>query len=397
MFERATLPGEDLAQRAASAGKTRVYLDLTHLGRHVTGIERVSIEQFEKVTFEKADVRPIRSSGLASMIWKQQVALPWLALIDRRALFVFPGFPPSPLFRFAKSRVLHYVHDLFLITRPQDLSLKAALYMAWPFRMAVKGLSFFAVNSEKTASDLRDFARENARIALYRPFVRNVFGLSPDGRSSRNAKPEPLKIVMIGTIEPRKNYSAAGKIAGAMKQAGFPDTQLHVIGREGWGNDLAELKSRADVTVHGYLSLEAARSVIEEADVYLSTSHDEGLGLPLLEGQFAGLPVVAADLPVFREALGESGTYIDPARPEHAANRIAQLIRSPSGVSERRPGPSPTSTAGTNWPAKTPAARAACLQGRWRRLSQLKNDGSERLRSGTACLIKPPSCRAACG
>ena len=48
---------------AAARTPNRVYLDLTHLGRHVTGIERVSIEQFEKVDFESADVIPVRSSG----------------------------------------------------------------------------------------------------------------------------------------------------------------------------------------------------------------------------------------------------------------------------------------------------------------------------------------------
>ena len=33
---------------ASTPAPTRVFIDLTHLGRHVTGIERVSIEQFEK-------------------------------------------------------------------------------------------------------------------------------------------------------------------------------------------------------------------------------------------------------------------------------------------------------------------------------------------------------------
>ena len=73
-----------------------VFIDLTHLGRHVTGIERVSIEQFEKVDFAGATVTHVRSSGVLSMIWRQQVWLPLLALLNPTATFVFPGFPPSP-------------------------------------------------------------------------------------------------------------------------------------------------------------------------------------------------------------------------------------------------------------------------------------------------------------
>ena len=66
----------------------RVFLDLTHVGRHVTGIERVAIEQFEKVAFEGAELQPVKARGIASMIFKQQIVLPLLALIHPRAVCV---------------------------------------------------------------------------------------------------------------------------------------------------------------------------------------------------------------------------------------------------------------------------------------------------------------------
>ena len=50
--------------------RQRVYLDLTHVGRHVTGIERIAIELFEKVDFENADVIAVRAKGLVSLILK---------------------------------------------------------------------------------------------------------------------------------------------------------------------------------------------------------------------------------------------------------------------------------------------------------------------------------------
>ncbi len=310
----------------SSVEPTRVYLDLTHLGRHVTGIERVSIEQFEKQSFRGADLRPVRSHGVLSMIWRQQVMLPLLALLHPHALFVFPGFPPSPLFLLVRRRTLLYVHDLFLITRRQDLSLKAKLYMALPFRLAVKGLKYFMANSEKTRAELLAHAASDASVALYRPVVRNVFSLSSEGRAERSANPAPLRIIMVGTIEPRKNYAAALAIRAQLEQRGFAGCELHIVGREGWGDAMAALRADPNVRLHGYLSLADAKSVIEAADLYLCTSHDEGLGLPLIEAQFAGLPVVAPDTAVFREVLGVSGTFIDSADPAAAADRIAALL-----------------------------------------------------------------------
>jgi len=303
-----------------------VYLDLTHLGRHVTGIERVAIELFERRTFEGAVLKPVRSRGIVSMILMQQVWLPLLALFNPSARFVFPGFPPSPLFVFARSRTTLYVHDLFLITRRPDLSLKARLYMAWPFKFAVSHLQHFLVNSEKTRGELVPFIRPDATAGLYRPGVRNVFDLDGKRRDARDGALAPIRIVSVGTVEPRKNYSAAAAIAARLNMLHKGGAELHIVGRDGWGPDAERLTGNAHVTVHGFLPAAQAKAVIERADVYLCTSHDEGLGLPLLEVQYAGLPVVAPDKPVFREVLGSSGTFVDPSDPDAAAAQILALV-----------------------------------------------------------------------
>ena len=54
-----------------------------------------------------------------------------------------------------------------------------------------------------------------------------------------------------------------------------------------------------------------------------------GLGLPLLEVQYAGLVVVAPDQAVFREVLGSSGIFIPPDDAGAAAAIIAAALRSP--------------------------------------------------------------------
>lgn len=314
---------------ANTAAKSRVYLDLTHLGRHVTGIERVSIEQFEKAQFEAADIIALRSTGVLSMIVRQQLWLPLLAVLHPSAQFAFPGFPPSPFFALIPNRVLMYVHDTFLLTRKGDLSIKARLYMAPQFALAVRRLTRFLVNSEKTRGDLKGFARADASIDLYRPAAANHFDLDSAPRLNRPDLATPLKLVCLGTVEPRKNYGAALAILDKIRKTYDANAELHIIGRAGWGNDADLISMHDGVTVHGYLPAGGVRKVLEDADIYLCTSHDEGLGLPLLEAQFAGLPVVAPDQAVFREVLGSSGTFIDPSQPAAAAATIQNLVSSP--------------------------------------------------------------------
>jgi glycosyltransferase involved in cell wall biosynthesis len=198
--------------------------------------------------------------------------------------------------------------------------------MAEPFRLAVRRLPWFLVNSEDTRRKLAAFCRPDARTTLYRPQVRNVFGLHPGGRAGRPARPTHLRLVTLGTVEPRKNFLAAAGIAAALAGHGFDRVTLDIVGRKGWGEDWDKLSPIPDVTLHGYQTTKDAAAIIDGADAFICTSHEEGLGLPLLEAQYAGLPVVAPDQPVFREVLGATGLYIDTRNPRSAAQIIASSL-----------------------------------------------------------------------
>jgi glycosyltransferase involved in cell wall biosynthesis len=305
------------------AHSTRVYVDQTHLGRAVTGIERITLELFSADALAPLNVIPVSARGTAAMMMTQMFLLPALLARSPSAILLCPGFPPSPLLLPFGARVVPYVHDVFLLSRRRDLNRRAKLYMAEPFRLAVHRLPGFLVNSEDTRRKLATFCRPDAKILLYRPQVRNVFDLRADDRARRAARPSHLRLVALGTVEPRKNFLAATNIATALAGRGFGRVTLDIVGRNGWGDDWARLAALPGVTMHGYQTTEVAAAIIAAADAFICTSHEEGLGLPLLEAQYAGLPVIAPDQPVFREALGASGLYVDPQDPAAAADAIA--------------------------------------------------------------------------
>ncbi len=311
-----------------------IFVDHTHLGRTVTGLERITQELFSAEALAPLPIHPVRSSGTLGLILAQQLKIPALLAADRKAILIAPGFPPSiPASLFGR-RVVPYIHDCFLITRPQDLNRRAALYMAPAFRRAVTTLPWFLVNSKTTASELAAFSRPDAEITLYRPTVRDVFAIGAEASARaavarRVEKGGRLDLIALGTIEPRKNLAAAADIVAALRRAHGWDARLHLVGRPGWGGEADRLKDREGVVLHGYAAPERVRELLAEAHVFLSTSHDEGLGLPLLEAQYAGLPVVAPDKAVFREVLGESGRFVDPAAPAAAAAAIDALVTRP--------------------------------------------------------------------
>jgi glycosyltransferase involved in cell wall biosynthesis len=306
-----------------------IVIDRTHMGRRASGIERITEEQFSQDALAPLPVAAAEcSSSRATVALQQTFALPARALRDPASVWVFPGYPPSPAFAFLRERAVVYIHDLFLMTRRQDLNTSAKIYSAAPFTLAVKTFRYFLTNSLTTAAALREHVGTDAVILPYRPEVRNVFGLAPRV-ACKAAEEAPIKLGCVGTVEPRKNYRAAARICSHLAKILGQPVELHIIGRPGWGSDYAALAQMPHVRLHGFLPDAEAARVIGTFDVVLSTSHDEGLGLPLLELQYAGMPAVAPDQPVFREVLGPAGTFIDPADERAAALTIAALIASP--------------------------------------------------------------------
>src|SRR5262249_7550236 len=160
---------------------------------------------------------------------------------------------------------------------------------------------------ETTLRRLAPRVAPDARIVLYRPTVSNVFGLAPASRQDVPESDAPLVVGALGTVEPRKNFRAAAEICHHLGEVLGHPVELHIIGRRGWGGEFEALSRLPHVRLHGFLPDDAAGAVIGNFDLFLCTSRDEGLGLPLLETQFAGVPVIAPDHDVFREVLRRSG------------------------------------------------------------------------------------------
>ena len=65
-----------------------------------------------------------------------------------------------------------------------------------------------------------------------------------------------------------------------------------------------------------------------EASLFVFLSLDEGFGMPCLEALHFGTPILASDIPVFREILRDQAWYADPHSVDAAAAAIAGALES---------------------------------------------------------------------
>jgi alpha-1,3-rhamnosyl/mannosyltransferase len=124
----------------------------------------------------------------------------------------------------------------------------------------------------------------------------------------------------VGTLQPRKNYEALLRAYDRLPPSIRSDRQLVIVGKYGWGAEAlrAELVERRRDGRCVWLDYEddaALRALYAGAGAFVFPTWSEGFGLPALEALAAGLPVVASDLPVLREVVGDNAIFVDPDTP----------------------------------------------------------------------------------
>jgi len=110
--------------------------------------------------------------------------------------------------------------------------------------------------------------------------------------------------------------------------AALPGYTLHLLSRI-TPERRAELEKLvppgARVKFHNGVTDEEYHALLRTATALVSLSRAEGYGLPLVEAMSLGTPVIASDIPIFREVGGDAALYVDPESPEQFAGAVHTL------------------------------------------------------------------------
>jgi glycosyltransferase involved in cell wall biosynthesis len=114
----------------------------------------------------------------------------------------------------------------------------------------------------------------------------------------------------------------------------LPNIKLHLVGR---GNDkyFASLAKKEgveeQVIFHSWVTQSKAASYYKSADICVFPSRHEGFGIVILEAMASGTPVIASDIPSFREILsdGVDGRLFEKEDAEALAEAIIALYNNP--------------------------------------------------------------------
>jgi glycosyltransferase involved in cell wall biosynthesis len=197
--------------------------------------------------------------------------------------------------------------------------------------------------SKATADDLADWLDKNS-AGRVRPFKISVAhngansdkkhmaqGLRPHARATLDQLSGSSNFLMVGTIEPRKGHVQVLDAFENLWSRGV-NVNLILVGKQGWMvEDLIErLRQHPELNKKIYwlegINDAELDAVYAGSTCLIAASYGEGFGLPLIEAAQHKLPMIARDIPVFREVAGEHAFYFNALVPEKLAQSVEQWL-----------------------------------------------------------------------
>lgn len=218
-----------------------------------------------------------------------------------------------PIIRKPGLKTIVTVHDLGSEYLPKMHQIKQRLYLSFMQKVQLKSATKIIAVSKATKEDLID------RIGIDPQKITVIY----EGYNKKLFKPINYKLstnnyfLFVGTVQPRKNLT---RVIQAFSRVILSDKRrisLVIAGQKGWMSDeIYKLPKKLGIENRvkflGYVPDEKLPKLYAGAIALVFPSLFEGFGLPILEAQACGCPVITSNISSMPEIAGKGAILVDP-------------------------------------------------------------------------------------
>ncbi|MBE5881055.1 MAG: glycosyltransferase family 4 protein [Lachnospiraceae bacterium] len=285
-------------------------------------------EAYENVSFTVLE-------GKDKLYFNQVVLLKYLnkTKADR---YVFIAFPAPLLFR--KKNSTSVIFDMVCWDCPETMTTKAKYYFRAGITHAAKISDQIITISEFSKKRIvQRFPKVSDKIHIVYCGVdeqyieeteKNVTEESLEAVRGKYNLPENY-ILCLSTVEPRKNMRLLIEAYDELIQEGKITEKLVIVGRKGWKVEkLLEGVSKActsNIVFTGFVDGEDLPIIYRAAKCFVFPSLYEGFGMPPLEAMACGTKVLASDIEVAKEVLGNYVFYFESGDKQSLCDKLVEI------------------------------------------------------------------------
>ncbi len=339
-----TLPSVMPSVMPSDMPTPRLFLDVTatYKSKINTGVQRV-IRELCRYGKEGGELAPVIINEGRFVTIPSLIPVPFqdgdlLLLLD--SSWTLTNIYPSALeaARSQGAEIILGIYDLIPIQYPGFVQPAfTALFDAWlrtitPFCTAALAISKYSAESFHTWAAINSNLNSIKQIGWFHLGADlPKMNTEMDTEYPKRNKLPSIYLLSVGTIEPRKGYSVSLDAFDILWKAGSSLAYV-IIGRHG---DLAShLVER--ITNHEQFGKKLfwpqnvddrqLAKYYEKCSALVIPALAEGFGLPLIEASHHRKPIIASDLPVFKEIAPEDVTFFSTENSTELANAIVTKL-----------------------------------------------------------------------
>jgi len=225
------------------------------------------------------------------------------------------------------------IHGLEYEIMPKAYSFWQRFYMCVSIRSSCRWAKKIIAVSKNTKRDLMELYKvpEDKIEVIYEGVNRETHNVKRETQELSIASGFKPYLLFVGRIEKRKNIEGIIEAYKILKEKYNISHSLVLAGKPGYGyksikQQAVSSKYKEEIIETGYITDEGKYSLLKNADVFLFPSFYEGFGLPVLEAQSVGVPVVTSNISSMPEVGGDSVAYCTPSEPVSIADAAYKLI-----------------------------------------------------------------------
>lgn len=260
-------------------------------------------------------------------------------LLKKQKITIFHGLKGiAPKLKHIK--IIITVHDTIFLVYPQFGTLKELIYWKYISPKDINKADHIIAISNSTKKDLIERLRIHPKniTVIHESYNSNLYKIRKSSYKNINKflkqKGIDIKdkkiILNVNTISPRKNISGLIKAFNLIAKKN-PNLILIISGRDGWKTkktyeeyNKSYFKNR--IYFLGFTPEKIVADLYNIARVFVYPSFYEGFGLPILEAQACGCPVITSNVSSMPEVAGSSGILINPNNVNEIADAIFKVI-----------------------------------------------------------------------
>ncbi|HMQ01895.1 MAG TPA: glycosyltransferase family 1 protein, partial [Candidatus Doudnabacteria bacterium] len=262
----------------------------------------------------------------------EQLLFPRLLAKFKLDLMHFPNFNVPILYR---SPYVVTIHDLVHHKLSGHKKARYWKYLAYKFiiNRAINNARRVITITEAARQEIQEHfpkAREQLTVIYEAPTRYSEQGVDFEKIAKQFLLERPY-LLFVGTLERKKNTVLLAKGFDRFISKYKYDIDLVIVGRDDphypeIRSEMLMIKHADNLVFTGFVADSVQATLYKNAFAFITASLHEGFGLPGLEAMEYGVPVLAANTPVFNEVYDNAAIFFDATNSEDIADKINLLV-----------------------------------------------------------------------